>query len=153
MILSFYPCMIGELCIEQTNGFITHIYFMHEFPADVKTGETPLIKEAKLQLDEYFAGNRKLFSIPISPQGTPYAKKIWELLRAIPYGQTQTYKQIAEKAGNPGAARAVGLACNKNPIALLIPCHRVIGSNGALTGYRGGLDVKRALLELEGRRK
>ena len=111
--------------------------------------ETDLIKETKRQLDEYFAGKRKEFDIPTRLEGTEFQKRVWEELRKIPYGKTVTYKDIAEAVGCQKGFRAVGLANNRNPISIIYPCHRVIGSNGSLTGYGGGLDVKEKLLELE----
>ena len=124
----------------------------------IKTGErelkgryesTPLIKETISQLSEYFAGIRKEFTFPMNPVGTPWQKRVWDCLLQIPYGETRSYKDIAQMAGNPKAFRAVGLANNRNPIWIAIPCHRVIGTDGGLTGYGGGLHVKEFLLELE----
>lgn len=115
--------------------------------------ETPLIKKAAAQLTEYFAGNRQTFDFPIAPSGTEFQKRVWQALREIPYGETASYGEIAEKAGCPKGARAVGMACNRNPILIVIPCHRVIGANGSLTGFGGGLDVKERLLGLENRSK
>lgn len=111
--------------------------------------ETPLIRKAAKQLNEYLAGKRKAFDLPLEPEGTPFQKAVWKALTGIPYGSTRTYKDIAESIGNPKACRAVGMANNKNPIAILIPCHRVIGTDGKLVGYAGGLDIKKKLLELE----
>jgi len=111
---------------------------------------TELLDEAILQLDEYFAGMRTVFDVPLDIiTGTPYQQKVWKALRKIPYGKTWSYKQLASKTGNPQAARAVGGANNKNPIAVIVPCHRVIGSSGNLVGFAGGLDVKQQLLDLE----
>ena len=106
-------------------------------------------KERAREILEYLEGNRKEFTFPISPAGTSFQTAVWEALRHIPYGQTQTYGQIAAAIGRPGAARAVGQAANRNPIWIVIPCHRVIGSNGSLTGYAGGTELKQSLLELE----
>lgn len=111
--------------------------------------ETPVLALVKEQLSEYFAGRRKEFSVPLSPRGTDFQKRVWEELRRIPCGETRTYGQIAAALGNPKASRAVGMANHSNPIMILIPCHRVIGSNGKLTGYAGGLWMKERLLELE----
>lgn len=111
--------------------------------------ETPLIRKAAEQLMEYLAGKRKAFDLPLEPEGTPFQKAVWKALTGIPYGKTRTYKDIAESIGNPKACRAVGMANNKNPIAILIPCHRVIGAGGKLVGYAGGLDIKKKLLDLE----
>lgn len=115
-------------------------------------GEEPSILwgGTKAQLSEYFAGKRRSFELPIKYAGTPFQKDVWAGLCAIPYGQTSTYGELARSIARPGAFRAVGQACHNNPIAIIIPCHRVLGSSGALTGFAGGIDVKRRLLELEG---
>ena len=113
------------------------------------TSSTALEREARRQLDEYFAGRRKTFDLPLRPQGTDFQRRVWNELLQIPYGQTATYGQIAKRIGNPNAARAIGQACNANPIPIFIPCHRVVGSNSRLIGFALGLDVKSALLELE----
>lgn len=105
---------------------------------------------AAAQLTEYFAGKRKVFDLPLEPHGTEFQKKVWQALREIPYGTTCSYGEIAAKIGNPKASRAVGGANNKNPIAIVVPCHRVIGANGSLVGYASGLQTKEALLKLEG---
>ena len=112
--------------------------------------ETALLLEAKRQLEEYFAGLRAAFSLPLAPEGTEFQKAVWRELENIPYGETRTYGQIAEKIGNPKACRAVGGANHHNPVAVMIPCHRVIGKDGSLTGYAGGVDIKETLLLLEG---
>ncbi len=112
--------------------------------------ETPLIRRAAEQLREYLAGERREFDLPLAPQGTEFQKKAWAELCRIPYGETRSYKQIAEAVGCPKGFRAVGMANNRNPIIIVIPCHRVIGANGGLVGYGGGLDVKEQLLKLEG---
>lgn len=101
------------------------------------------------QLQEYFAGKRKVFDLALEPEGTPFQRRVWERLLEIPYGETISYGTLARRVGNSNASRAVGLANGRNPIAIIIPCHRVIGSNGMLTGYGGGLPIKRKLLELE----
>jgi len=110
-----------------------------------------LTDKAVLQLEEYFNGTRKTFDIPIAPSGSAFQQKIWEAMSSIPYGETRSYGYIAALAGNPNAARAAGGVCNRNPIQIIIPCHRVIGANGSLTGYAGGLDIKQKLLEFEAR--
>ena len=104
----------------------------------------------KEQLDEYFDGKRRTFEIPIRPKGTAFQLRDWEELQRIPYGETRTYKDIAQAIGCPKGYRAVGLANNRNPVIILIPCHRVVGSNGKLVGYAGGVDLKEKLLEIEG---
>ena len=111
--------------------------------------EDLVLRETVRQLDEYFAGKRRDFSIPIKTHGTDFQERVWKALRAIPYGETRTYGQIAAQVGNPKASRAVGGANHNNPILILTPCHRVIGADGSLTGFGGGLDVKEALLALE----
>jgi methylated-DNA-[protein]-cysteine S-methyltransferase len=110
----------------------------------------PLILEVEKQLKEYFDKKRTSFNVPMRARGTPFQEKVWELLSQIPYGITFSYKDIAEKMDHPKAVRAVGAAIRRNPISIIIPCHRVVGSNGSLTGFAGGLDRKKTLLELEG---
>ena len=141
-----YDTIIGKIFIAEKNGFIAQVSFK-EISAEKK--ETTLIKKTYLELAEYFNGKRQIFNVPLSPEGTPFQKKVWEELKKIPYGQTATYKEIAKGIDNEKACRAVGMANNKNPIAIIIPCHRVIGSNGSLTGYAGGLTVKNKLLQIE----
>jgi methylated-DNA-[protein]-cysteine S-methyltransferase len=118
-------------------------------PSDALAHATPLLQETIRQLVAYFAGTRRSFDLPLSPQGTPFQLRTWQALREIPYGDTRTYRQIAEAIGCPKGARAVGLANNRNPVAILTPCHRVIGSDGRLVGYAGGLQTKEWLLTLE----
>ena len=108
-----------------------------------------LFRRAFGQLAEYFAGRRRSFSLPLAPAGTEFQRRIWAALREIPYGQTISYETLAARAGSPGAFRAAGQACRSNPLAILIPCHRVVGKDGRLTGFAGGLDVKAFLLRLE----
>lgn len=104
---------------------------------------------AREQLAAYFAGERQEFDLPLSPIGTPFQQQVWAALRAIPYGETRSYREIAEQLGRPTASRAVGAANGRNPISVIVPCHRVVGSSGVLTGYAWGLERKRALLDLE----
>ncbi len=110
----------------------------------------PLLQRAGEQLTAYFEGRRRSFSLPLAPVGTPFQKRVWAELQRIAYGETLTYSQLAKRAGRPRAIRAAGASNGKNPISIVIPCHRVLGKNGSLTGYGGGLEKKRALLELEG---
>jgi len=147
-----YETPIGILGIEENEGFITRLDFLkdkNEGPAQKTIAETPLIKKAYEQLTEYFQGERRVFELPLKPMGTDFQKKVWEALIAIDYGKTKTYKAIAERVESPKAFRAVGGACNKNPIAIFIPCHRVVGANGSLVGFAGGLSIKDFLLKLE----
>lgn len=110
-----------------------------------------VLTETARQLKEYFAGKRSEFDLPLDMQGTEFQRSVWEALLAIPFGETRTYAQIADRLGKPSATRAVGAAIGRNPVSILVPCHRVIGSSGKLTGFAGGLPAKAALLELEGR--
>jgi len=138
--------------IVQDGGYIIGLYFTDGFLKDKKSfekKETALIKKAAKQLSEYFSGKRKEFDLPLSFTGTDFQKKVWSALLTIPYGETRSYGQIAAQIGNPKASRAVGMANNRNPISILCPCHRVIGADGSLTGYGGGLEAKKFLLELE----
>ena len=112
-------------------------------------GRTDFSDSVICQLEEYLRGERNGFILPMVPQGTPFQQKVWQALQTIPYGQTRSYGEIAEQIGQPGASRAVGMACHANPILILIPCHRVVGKNGSLTGYAAGPDLKQRLLELE----
>ena len=146
----FYDTKIGTICLAQEDEYITNLYFKNEWDLEEsEVRETPLIKEAKKQLDEYLVGNRKEFDLPLKAKGTEFQQEVWKALQEIPYGETRYYGEIAEKIGNPKASRAVGLANNRNPISIFIPCHRVIGKNGKLVGYGGGLDIKEHLLNLE----
>lgn len=150
MALFFYKTIIGNISIEEKDNRICGVYFENDkFYNKEDIYESPLLKEAGIQLKKYLDGTLKDFSLPLDYSGTPFMKEAWEALCRIPYGETATYKQIAESIGRPKSARAVGLACNRNPIPIFIPCHRVVGSNGKLTGYRGGLDHKKQLLNLE----
>lgn len=111
---------------------------------------SPLLDCARLELEEYFAGRRRAFSVPLSIHGTPFQERVWHALMEIPYGETISYGELARRIGNEKACRAVGMANHANRIPIIIPCHRVVGANGRLTGYAGGLEIKRILLETEG---
>lgn len=143
-----YRTIIGPLFILENNGSIVGISNKVEGWQGINK-ETEVIKETYSQLSEYFAGKRDSFDIPIKTQGTDFQEKVWNALKQIPYGETRSYKDIAIAIGKPKAMRAVGMANNRNPIMIVIPCHRVIGANGQLIGYGGGLDVKEKLLTLE----
>ena len=155
MFYKIYDFEIGELAICEENGKIVLVNVVktkediEEMAKNSIQKETSLIKNTKQQLDEYFAGNRKQFDIPIKLEGTDFQIKVWKELLKIPYGETCSYLDIAKCIGNPKASRAVGMANNKNKIIIIVPCHRVIGSNKKLVGYACGLDVKEKLLELE----
>ena len=141
---------VGKLRLVAEEGFLTELRFGGE-PAvvDGDMEENAVLDEAQRQLDEYFCGERKNFDLPLRMKGTPFQLADWEALKGIPYGETATYGEIARRIGRPKAGRAVGMANHNNPISIIVPCHRVIGQNGKLTGYGGGLDIKRQLLELE----
>lgn len=146
----FYLTAIGEIGIAADDNAITDLYFSDSpIPTDLTLHESPIIKEAATQLREYLAGTRTAFTFPLAPQGTPFQLTVWQALQEIPYGETRSYKEIAVRIGKPKACRAVGMANNKNPLAIFIPCHRVIGSNGKLVGYAGGLGIKEKLLAME----
>ena len=137
---------VGPLTLEGDDHALTRIGFgMPTAPQ----GDSPAIAAAAIQLEQYFAGDRTEFDLDVELGGTAFERRVWDELRAIPYGQTATYAEIARRIGRPGASRAVGRANARNPVAVIVPCHRVIGSDGSLTGYAGGMEVKRALLELE----
>ncbi len=150
--------ILGPLTIVAEDGHIRCLYMdlQRHRPGDDELGEpeppgrdVEPFKAAADQLDAYFEGERTTFDLPLAPVGSEFQQRVWAALQEIPYGQTESYGEVAERIGSPGAARAVGLANGKNPIGILIPCHRVVGANGSLTGYGGGLDRKRQLLDLE----
>jgi len=148
----FYDYPVVRIVIAEENCAISRV----GFHGNSKKGfdgftavETPLIKKAAAQLSDYFMGKRAKFDLPLAPAGTEFQRAVWQALETIPFGETRSYGDIAAQVGNPKACRAVGMANNRNPIAIIIPCHRVIGRDGSLTGYGGGLDVKQYLLDLE----
>lgn len=153
MYYKIYKTSIGKIQIISNDKEITHISFNNKaIIKDAINKETEIIKQTIQQINEYLNGARKSFNIKINPKGTEFQKSVWNELTKIPYGETRTYKDIAIKIKNPKAYRAVGNANNKNPIGIIIPCHRVIGSKGELTGYAGGLKIKQKLLQIEKQR-
>lgn len=148
---------IGPLTVASDGSTLHHLLLAHSrYPVAGSAGwrrdrQQPLLLQARTQLLEYLHGRRTAFDLPMAAAGTAFQQQVWEALLAIPYGQTWSYAQLAAHIGQPGAARAVGAANARNPLPLLRPCHRVIGSTGALTGYSGGLGIKQALLQLETR--
>lgn len=142
-----YETRVGKITIIDENDCVTGVLFGERPLGEMK--ETPLIRKTYGQLCEYFDGKRKVFDIPLNFKGTDFQKKVWHALTTIPYGKTWSYKELAVAIGNEKACRAVGMANNKNPIAIIVPCHRVVGSNGKLVGYAAGLDVKQILLNIE----
>ena len=144
---------VGRILLAGNARALTHLSFQDgRHPTEPDPGwtyaEQPFQRPIR-QLEEYFSGNRKMFTITLAPQGTPFQQRVWQALQAIPYGQTQSYGQIAKAVGKPTASRAVGAANGQNPISIIVPCHRVIGSNGKLVGYGGGLSIKETLLAHE----
>lgn len=146
---------LGKIGIVEENGKIVKIVIINKNDENNKNvddfieKDTKLLVKAKNELEEYFEGKRKEFDLPLNQEGTEFQKKVWNALSKIPYGEKRTYKEIAKMIGNEKASRAVGMANNKNNIPIIIPCHRVIGSNGKLVGYALGLDMKQYLLDLE----
>ena len=138
---------IGNLKIEEEDNYIVEVSFTEEKETQVSSD---LLRRCVTEIEEYFRGNRKEFDLPLLLKGTDFQKRVWHALEKIPYGETRSYQDIACMIGKPKASRAVGMANHVNPIVILVPCHRVIGKNGKLTGYGGGLDKKKYLLELEG---
>ena len=138
---------VGPLTLSGTEAAVTGLSFGG---APEARPACPLLEAAAGELAEYFQGRRQVFTVPLVPAGTPFQQRVWAALCEIPFGATASYGDIAARIGNPRACRAVGMANHRNPIAILIPCHRVVGRSGGLVGYAGGLEVKRALLELEG---
>lgn len=147
--------IIGKVRIIEEDGYIIELQINKDFDKneDILEKDTNILKNTERQLSEYFSGKRNTFDLKLNPKGTDFMKKVWIELLNIPYGETRTYKEVAEKIGNPKGARAVGMANNKNPIPIIIPCHRVIGKNKKLVGYALGLDMKEFLLNLERKNK
>lgn len=141
---------VGWLRISADTAGLTAIDFIDEPPKMVEQVSYPHLKEAYRQLSEYFRGERLSFNLPLNPGGTQFQRAVWERLNDIPFGTTISYKELAERVGKPGAARAVGMANRRNPLPIVVPCHRVIGAGGELVGYALGVDVKRTLLRIEG---
>lgn len=141
---------LGPMALEGKGEAVTRLYLPGCPTPRAASRATPVLEEARGQLLAYLAGERRSFDLPLDPRGTPFQRRVWAQLEGIPYGQTRTYRDIALAAGSPKGFRAVGMANHCNPIPIFIPCHRVVGSDGSLTGYAGGMELKRALLALEG---
>ncbi len=145
----------GMLLVADDKG-LAGVYFDRqkhhpELPADWhKDPAHKILRQAKRELKEYFAGKRKRFQVALDPEGTPFQRAVWKAISTVGFGKTISYGELARRAGSPGSARAAGAATGRNPIGIIVPCHRIMGSDGSLTGYAGGLQRKRALLELEG---
>jgi methylated-DNA-[protein]-cysteine S-methyltransferase len=146
---------VGKLKLVASDKGLVAILWENDRPSRVRLGEViedgghRVLVETERQLGEYFAGRRKTFSVGLDMRGTRFQRDVWEALLAIPFGETRSYGQLARQLGNPQATRAVGAANGRNPVSIIVPCHRVIGSSGKLTGFAGGLDVKARLLNLE----
>jgi methylated-DNA-[protein]-cysteine S-methyltransferase len=144
---------IGLLSIVASNNAICELGLPGDDRAPdacgVRDDQQPLLRQACTELHEYFAGARRVFTLPLSPAGTPFQRAVWTAMRAIPYGETRSYGELAAAIGKSGAARAIGQACNRNPIAIIQPCHRVLAAHGAPGGFRAGLAIKQQLLALE----
>lgn len=147
---------VGRLTLIASDKGLAAILWENDKPsrvhatADIENNEHPVLLETEKQLNEYFNGQRQVFSVALDPIGTNFQKEVWNALAGIPHGQTRSYSQIAHQLGNPKAVRAVGAANGRNPVSIILPCHRVIGTSGALTGFAGGLETKARLLALEG---
>jgi len=147
---------IGELTLVASDAGLTHVLFPGDEPVDVglpadlpQRDDDPTLEQAAAQLGEYFAGDRREFDVPLDLQGTEFQVEAWRALAGVPYGETRSYGEQAEAIGRPGAFRAVGAANGRNPVPVILPCHRIVGADGSLTGFAGGLDMKRWLLNHE----
>jgi len=148
----YYEGLIGNYCLAERDGELVRLWLGDRFdlsPSDVELRETPLLREAHRQLGAYFDRQLRVFDLPLRAEGTVFQERVWSSLREIPYGETITYGELARRTGNENACRAVGMANGRNPLPIFIPCHRVVGAGGRLTGYTGGLDVKVKLLMVE----
>jgi len=149
----YYDSPIGRLLLVGKTGVLEELHFPNvaaklQIPGEWQQDAT-CFQKALDQLQQYFAGKRREFDLPLAPRGTPFQERVWKELCKVPYGGTSSYGAIADRIGNPKACRAVGMANRKNPIPIIIPCHRIIGKDGSLTGFGGGLAVKKQLLDLE----
>ena len=164
LCIQYYDSPCGEIILGATGGELCLCDWMGKdcaaknlrrivrtLNAELREESSPVLERTKAQLDEYFSGRRKAFDLPLRLVGTPFQKRVWRALQEIPFGETRTYREIAGQAGNLKAVRAAAQAIGANGICIIIPCHRVVGSDGSLTGFAGGLDIKKALLEAEAR--
>lgn len=145
---------VGPLVLATSSKGLTHLLFGHRCETsplgDASGAGQALLEQTKAELQEYFAGSRSTFEIPLAPTGTAFQCEVWAALQTIPFGKAMSYRELAGRVGRPKAMRAVGAANGRNPISIIVPCHRVIGADGSLTGYGGGLPAKELLLKLEG---
>ncbi len=149
LIHAVMPSPLGNISLSEADGALVRLAFTSDSPC--LSPETALLRQTVRELTEYFQGSRRAFTLPLNPQGTAFQREIWRALSLIPYGETISYARLAASAGHPGAFRAAGQAVGKNPLLILIPCHRVIPQNGGIGGFAGGTDKKRFLLALENR--
>jgi methylated-DNA-[protein]-cysteine S-methyltransferase len=155
LVCKFMESPVGKLKLVASEKGLVAILWENDDPRRVVLGDLrnddrqPILVETERQLKEYFEGKRQGFSIPLDMRGTPFQKSVWEALLAIPFGETRSYSQLAKRVGRPNAMRAVGGASGRNPLSIVVPCHRVIGSSGKLTGFAGGLEAKEQLLKIE----
>ena len=147
-----YRTALGPMTIlDDGNGKISYLFLSNkDIDIPARIFESEIIRKAGREVEEYLSGFRRAFDIPMNPNGTEFQLKVWEELCKVPYGTTVTYKELAVRAGRPKAARAVGMAMNRNPISIIAPCHRVIGADGSMTGFASGIDMKEKLLRMEG---
>ncbi|MCU0432722.1 MAG: methylated-DNA--[protein]-cysteine S-methyltransferase [Bacteroidia bacterium] len=154
---SYYESPIGRLPLIAGENALIAVLWENDnpervsLPDNLRDEENEVLVQTRKQLSEYFAGNRKVFDLPLQMNGTPFQQSIWQQLQKIPFGETRSYGQLAKHIGQPTASRAVGAANGKNPISIIVPCHRVIGTGGKLTGFAGGIEAKEFLLRLEGK--
>lgn len=150
-----YASPLGKMLLAADGDALIGVYFLGQkhFPTTLPDGDATrpggVLDRTARQLSDYFQGRRNAFDIPLAPRGTPFQRDVWDALSSIPYGETIAYGELARRIGRPQSVRAVGAAVGRNPITIIIPCHRVVGTNGSLTGYAGGLERKQALLDLE----
>jgi methylated-DNA-[protein]-cysteine S-methyltransferase len=150
LFLFYFETSIGRMGLVENGKAVTNVFFRSEkAPPNTKKIATPLLQRSARQIEEYLNGQRTTFDLPLKPEGTEFQQSVWKALQTIPYGETRSYRDIAEQIGHHKACRAVGMANHRNPITIIIPCHRVIGADGSLTGYGGGLPLKQQLLNLE----
>jgi methylated-DNA-[protein]-cysteine S-methyltransferase len=151
----FYESPQGQMLLVADTAGLCGVYFRGQkyYPAIEsplrRDAQNATLRQAKRELDEYFSGKRRRFGLALAPEGSPFQRSVWKAICTVGYGETISYAELAHRAGCPGSARAAGAATGRNPIGVIVPCHRIVGSNGSLTGYAGGLAIKRALLALE----
>jgi methylated-DNA-[protein]-cysteine S-methyltransferase len=151
----FTPSSLGNVLLVANGDALCGVYFDDQKylppidPAWQEDDRSEVLRAAHRELDQYFAGSRKVFDLPLAPNGTSFQRAVWNAIAQVPWGETLTYAELASRAGHPGSARAAGAATGRNPLSIIVPCHRIVGSDGSLTGYAGGLDRKQKLLALE----